>query len=712
MASETKTKKSDPRAWTSLGFPDWTQDAVSAMGFVRATPVQASVWPLMGTGNKDVVVEAVTGSGKTLAFLIPLVHRILRLEEPTKKHHVAAIVIAPTRELAIQIHKTLTDLVAFHPASAEVVPYLSSDEEKRPSTTSPAIVPQLLSGGRGSAISPAQDLSFFMRHSPNVIISTPGRLNDFLSSHHVHCPQSSFEMLVLDEAGKSIPLCYDRLLDLGFKADLQGILSRLPKQRRTGLFSASVGEAVSEIIRVGLRNPVKISVRVKTKSGDIIEERKTPASLQMTYLTTPPQKKLPSVVRLFEQLEPRPLRSIIFLSTCAAVDYFSHILPALLPEGFRLNILHGKQDAKVREKGVSRFLSATEPSILLTTDVAARGLDFPAVDFVLQIDPPTDPKTFLHRCGRAGRAGRKGLSVVFVQPSESDFVPFLDVRKTPITPFTQFDVTISDSEADQMTSQIRDLVKKDRAVYDKAQKAFVSWVRRLVVVNSHVLLYVWDIKKGEHVPTGFIGSRRTSSNFHASQFQSSSLTSGLVIASTPLAGNCSHFRLYMGGGINRRNSIFRIGDLDWAALGNGWGLLRLPKMPEARHFQGDRSLGCDIDWDNYAYENKMREKQRLAALNAEAPNPADTEAQRAKRKRNAEAWSGKQEQEETRVARREKRQRKRDAERKEKMTDEEKTRDMDLAQLLAAVRRENKEKYAGEKLEKAGGEDDEFEGFN
>lgn len=130
---------------------------------------------------------------------------------------------------------------------------------------------------------------------------------------------------------------------------------------------------MSEIIRVGLRNPVKISVRVKTKTGDVIEERKTPASLQMTYLITPPQKKLPSVVQLLQSLKPRPLRSIIFLSTCAAVDYFSHILAALLPEGFQLNILHGKQDAKVREKGVSKFLKATEPSILLTTDVAARG---------------------------------------------------------------------------------------------------------------------------------------------------------------------------------------------------------------------------------------------------------------------------------------------------------------------------------------------------
>ncbi|KAI8630739.1 ATP-dependent rRNA helicase SPB4 [Xylariaceae sp. FL1651] len=626
MAPETKTSKKDPRAWDALsGFPEWAIDAVTSMGFSRATPVQASVWPLLGMGNKDVVVEAVTGSGKTLSFLIPLVHRILRLDEPTKKNHIAAIVVAPTRELAIQIHTTLTSLIAFHPASAEVAPYLSG-EEKRPATSSSAVVPQLLAGG--STTTPAQDLSFFLRHSPNVIISTPGRLVELLSSPHVHCPQSSFEILVLDEA--------DRLLDLGFKNELQGILSRLPKQRRTGLFSASVSEAVSEIIRVGLRNPVKISVRVKTKSGEVIEERKTPASLEMTYLVTPAHKKIPSVIRLLQNLKPRPLRSIIFLSTCAAVDYFSNILPALLPHGLTLIPLHGKQDAKVREKNVSRFLNAAEPSVLLTTDVAARGLDFPQVDLVLQIDPPTDAKTFLHRCGRAGRAGRKGLAIALIQPNEEDYIPFLDVRKTPITPFRHFEVTIDDDEADQITSRIRDQVRKDRALFDKAQKAFVSWVR----------------------------------------------------------------------------SIFRVTDLDWTALGNGWGLLRLPRMPEAKHFQGDRFLGVKIDWDNYAYANKAREKQRQAALTAEPSDPAEAEAHQAKRKRNAEAWSGKHEQEDTRAARRVKKQRKRDAERKEKMTDEEKTREMDLAHLLAAVRKQNREKLANDAAVNVKEAGDDFAGFD
>ena len=126
------------------------------------------------------------------------------------------------------------------------------------------VVPQLLLGG---STTPAQDLSHFLKLSPNLLVSTPGRLLELLSSPHVHCPQSSFEVLVLDEA--------DRLLDLGFKEDLQKILGRLPKQRRTGLFSASVSEAVDQIVRVGLRNPVKIAVKVKGAAGGV--DQRTPA---------------------------------------------------------------------------------------------------------------------------------------------------------------------------------------------------------------------------------------------------------------------------------------------------------------------------------------------------------------------------------------------------------------------------------------------------
>lgn len=170
------------------------------------------------------------------------------------------------RELASQIHSVMQSLLAFHPPSAAAMTPLDDDDaprQKFPSSTL-KVVPQLLLGG---STTPAEDLSRFLKLSPNVLVSTPGRLLELLSSPHVHCPQSSFEMLVLDEA--------DRLLDLGFKETLQNILRRLPKQRRTGLFSASVSEAVDQIVRVGLRNPVKIMVKVKGTSG--VDDKRTPA---------------------------------------------------------------------------------------------------------------------------------------------------------------------------------------------------------------------------------------------------------------------------------------------------------------------------------------------------------------------------------------------------------------------------------------------------
>ncbi|KAK2805241.1 ATP-dependent rRNA helicase spb4 [Emmonsiellopsis sp. PD_5] len=481
---------STSRAWEALTPPlsEWILDAISTMGFSRMTPVQASTIPLF-MAHKDVVVEAVTGSGKTLSFLIPVVERLLRLESPIKKHHVGAIIISPTRELATQIYNVLLSLLAFHGPSAARLQLAESNGEKDDANPPPSypsstlkIVPQLLLGG---TTTPAQDLSAFLKQSPNLLVSTPGRLLELLSSPHVHCPQSSFEVLVLDEA--------DRLLDLGFKEDLQKILGRLPKQRRTGLFSASVSEAVDQIVRVGLRNPVKIAVKVK---GAGAEDKRTPASLQMTYLLTPPSHKLPSLHQILSTLSPPPQKSILYFSTCAAVDYYQHILPTLLPDQFLTIPLHGKHPPQVRQKNFTRFINSLTPSILLTTDVAARGLDIPTVDLVIQMDPPTDPKAFLHRCGRAGRAGRRGLSIIFLHPGrEEDYIPFLSVRKTPVSEFQPSSppLTISDHDATTTTNAIRNLVLTDRSIHDKAQRAFVSWVKSYSKHQASSIFRVADL---------------------------------------------------------------------------------------------------------------------------------------------------------------------------------------------------------------------------
>jgi ATP-dependent RNA helicase DDX55/SPB4 len=638
MAPEPKADAQRRRQWDALtpGLSEWILDAIRAMGFTKTTPVQEAAIPLF-MGNKDVVVEAVTGSGKTLSFLIPVVERLLRLDAPTKKHHVGAIIISPTRELATQIHSVLISLLKFHGPSAAAL--VDPDEDDSPmadadSTPPPVypastlkVVPQLLLGG---SVTPAQDLSKFLKKSPNVLIGTPGRLLELLCSPHVHCPQSSFDVLVLDEA--------DRLLDLGFKEDLQRILSRLPKQRRTGLFSASVSEAVDQLVRVGLRNPVRIAVKVKARAtgngngeDGKIEDKRTPASLQMSYLVMPPTHKLPAIKKLLSTLEPQPQKTILYLSTCYSVDYFQHILPELLP-GQTIVPLHGKHPDKVRRKNFAKFVDSVMPSILLTTDVAARGLDIPSVDLVLQLDPPSDPKTFIHRCGRAGRAGRKGLAVTFLTPGrEEDYVEFLRVRQTPITPLTSPAIEVSDDEAEKTTKKMRKVVVTDRAIYDKAQRGFVSSIRAY--------------------------SKHTAS------------------------------------------SIFRVADLQWDQLGNAWGLLRLPSMPELKKWEGDRKLGLDIDFDKYAYKDKAREKQRLEELDRETPK--ETKVKKSLKDKRSPAWSQKLDQQATKELRRQKKQAKREHDRRAKMTEEERQKEEELQAMIAKVRQQT-----------AVAEDDEFEGFS
>lgn len=323
ISSKSKSGPVGASAWNSINpsLSPWILDAVTSMGFTKMTPVQASTIPLF-LGNKDVVVEAVTGSGKTLAFLIPVVERLLwggswsgmddeeegivgggkrrKLERTRKRGQVGAIIISPTRELATQIYNVLLSLLAFHPSSAAALPRgrvdvgaedvspeaqdseerQAEDEEEEDmnditesaeplpesSTSGPRVIPQLLLGGIQT---PAMDLKKFLLHDPNILIGTPGRLNELLSSPYVHCTTESFEMLVLDEA--------DRLLDLGFKDALTSIISKLPKQRRTGLFSATISDAVvGSLVRTGLRNPVKVVVKVRGDEGDG-DERRTPA---------------------------------------------------------------------------------------------------------------------------------------------------------------------------------------------------------------------------------------------------------------------------------------------------------------------------------------------------------------------------------------------------------------------------------------------------
>ncbi|KDR83717.1 hypothetical protein GALMADRAFT_86191 [Galerina marginata CBS 339.88] len=583
--------------WTSLPthLTTWVLEVIQSMGHTQMTPVQASTIPLF-MKHKDVVVEAVTGSGKTLAFVIPVLERLIRRETRLKHDEIGALIISPTRELATQIHSIFSIFLSSQP-----------DDDESGRRFPP---PLLLISSEHS--SPAQDIQRFLSTGADIVIGTPGRIEEFLLGQgRTTVNIKGLEVLVLDEA--------DRLLDLGFQTALSRIITHLPKQRRTGLFSATMtdADALSELVRVGLRNPARITVKVQSKKvkkgtdrekGDVIEERRIPANLQNFYVGCRSSEKLVQLSRIITQeaAQNRASHFIIYFATCACVDYFYKILPSLTHLKADFYSLHGNLSPSARTRTLTAFSSATpspsSPSILLATDVAARGLDLPSVDVVIQFDPPTDTKTFSHRCGRTARAGRAGKAWVLLSGRELDFVDFLSIRKIPITerPYLvtsgeesgHLSFAPEDPEVSVFLGKIRKTILADRALHDQAVKAFVSFVR---AYTKHEASY-----------------------------------------------------------------IFRLKDLDLVGVAKSFGLLRLPKMPELKNVDRSSWQDTDISWDGFAYADRAQEAKRLAALAEAVATKAARETEqirsdRVEKKKKNTAWSEKLDKKGEREKRRDKR---------------------------------------------------------
>lgn len=360
-----------------------------------------------------------------------MVEMILRREVPFKKTQVAGIVLSPTRELAHQTFAVAQGLCK----SAKLPP------------------PLLLVGGGSSGSSAVnhrpvtQDLQNFHQQGSDIIIATPGRLEDILTRYMV-MDVSELECLVLDEA--------DVLLKMGFTVTLTSILSKLPKMRRTGLFSATAVGLKEWVPRAGLRNPVWVNVAVTAanSSQQLLEdgsrkhqEQATPISLTNYYVVTPQVEKLSRLTEFLKSHKDEKV--IIFFLTCASVEFYGGALQKLLPDQY-VELLHGKLVQKRREKAMERFrecenddedgkdsTKAKEENsggVLCCTDVAARGLDVTDLQWVVQFDAPQDPAFFVHRVGRAARAGRKGSSLIFVTRKEEPYIDLLRMRKVPLEP--------------------------------------------------------------------------------------------------------------------------------------------------------------------------------------------------------------------------------------------------------------------------------------
>ncbi|XP_071934456.1 DEAD-box ATP-dependent RNA helicase 18-like isoform X2 [Coffea arabica] len=292
------------------------------------------------------------------------------------------------------------------------------------------------------------------------------------------------QILILDEA--------DRLLDMGFQKQINAIISRLPKLRRTGLFSATQTEAVEELSKAGLRNPVRVEVQAEMKILDnptFSQQQapsKTPSGLHIEYLECEADKKPSQLVQLLAQNMSKKI--IIYFMTCACVDYWGVVLPQISALK-RLSIisLHGKMKQTAREKALASFTSLAS-GILLCTDVAARGLDIPGVDCIVQYDPPQDPNVFIHRVGRTARLGRQGNAIVFLLPKEEAYVEFLRLRRVPL------EERKSPDDVCDIVPQIRSAAKKDRDVMEKGLRAFVSYIR---AYKEHHCSYIFRWKELE-----------------------------------------------------------------------------------------------------------------------------------------------------------------------------------------------------------------------
>jgi len=433
------------------------------LGFNQMTPVQASTIPLF-LSHKDVSVEACTGSGKTLAFLVPLFEMLMRREEPLKKHEVGGLVITPTRELAMQIY--------------EIAKVFVANLQGKPGKQSFSL--QLFIGG----VDLSQDMRRFKEEGGHVVIGTPGRLEDIIHNMDHAFDTKNLEVLVLDEA--------DRLLEMGFRPQINTILNRLPKQRRTGLFSATQTQEVEHLARAGLRNPVRIGVKVQSK-GAQIKNQKIPLTLTNWFMTCESDEKLAQLCHFIS--EHASQKVIIYFLTCACVDFIYRALSVLknsnvIPTDFKLFSLHGKVPHLKRPVIYNKFLSEKDGCALLATDLAARGLDVPDVDWIVQYDPPQEPDTFVHRIGRSARMGREGNALVFIMPHENDTSSgYIDFMKYKGVPFKEMEKTTNVSE---VLPIVRKAAIKDRELMGKSKLAFVSFVRGY---KEHYYKYIFAFER-------------------------------------------------------------------------------------------------------------------------------------------------------------------------------------------------------------------------
>uniref|UniRef100_A0A7S3D4W8 ATP-dependent RNA helicase n=1 Tax=Palpitomonas bilix TaxID=652834 RepID=A0A7S3D4W8_9EUKA len=418
----------------ALPLHEGVKKGFANFGFEKLTEVQARCIPPLLAG-KDVLGAAKTGSGKTLAFLIPALDMLLK-GKFSPRNGTGVVVITPTRELAIQIHNVAEDLMGGLSQTRGVI---IGGANRR------AEGEKLLKG-------------------VNLLIATPGRLLDHLKSTSGFVFKNLLG-LVIDEA--------DRLLDMGFEEEMKEILSILPANRQSMLFSATQTTAIADLAKVSLQKPLFISVEDKKAVATV-------AGLQQGYVICPSENRF---VLLFTFLKKNLKKKIIvFFSSCAAVKFYAELLNYI---DVPVLELHGKQKQQKRTTTFFEFSNA-KSGILLCTDVAARGLDIPAVNWIVQFDPSDEPKEYIHRVGRTARGIEgKGRALLMLLPEEVGFLRYLKQAQIPIEEYE-----FPQKKVINVQAQLERLIEKNYYLHQSARDAYRGYVHAYA---SHSLKNIYNV---------------------------------------------------------------------------------------------------------------------------------------------------------------------------------------------------------------------------
>ncbi|XP_077487487.1 putative ATP-dependent RNA helicase DDX10 [Amblyomma americanum] len=413
-----------------------TKLGLQEAGYVMPTEIQKEAIGLALRGL-DILGAAKTGSGKTLAFLIPVLEK-LYCEMWARDYGIGALIITPTRELAYQIFEVLKKIGVHHDFSAGLV-----------------------IGGK--------DLKFESKRmgSCNIVICTPGRLLQHMDENPLF-DATQLQILVLDEA--------DRILDLGFQQTVNAIIENIPLERQTLLFSATQTKSVKDLARLSLKDPAYVSVHEHAKFT-------TPEGLTQSYVVCELHNKLNLLWSFIRNHLKQKI--LVFLSSCKQVKYVYRAFCRMRP-GMTILELHGNM-FQLKRMAVYDEFCRKQSAVLIATDIAARGLDFPAVNWVIQLDCPEDVSTYIHRAGRTARFEKDGEALLILLPSEESMAEQLTSNKIPISK-----IQVNPRMFMNVQKKLEVMCARDVALKESAQRCFTAYLKSVFLMKDKA---VFDVTK-------------------------------------------------------------------------------------------------------------------------------------------------------------------------------------------------------------------------